>query len=243
VAKLEWEAAMVQKAAQDNMALAVMRNTAYYTNLARAIRPGDLVFCWSESVSRGADPINNRKLKLKWSGPYIFVRHVNSVMVEVGQIVSKKGGWKNHCFTVHITKVRLYKREGEKGPIRDPKDLLAFVPEDMEDLVKHADSIISFRSGPAHLPRGAGEEDQAQPRGAEGGPPSRQRLPRHRVKVRETPQITVPAREQKTTRLARRQRNLRPPSRKAGAETGTYRRRHRTSPPVPTAHGARPRQD
>ena len=171
VAKLEWEAAMVQKAAQDNAALAVMRNTAYYTNLARAIGPGDLVFCWSESVSRGADPINNRKLKLKWSGPYVFVRHVNSVMVEVGQIVSKKGGWKNQCFTVHITKVRLYKREGEKGPIRDPKDLPAFVPEDMEDLVKHADSIISFRSGPSHLPRGAGEEDQALPRGVEGGPP------------------------------------------------------------------------
>ena len=51
------------------------------------------------------------------------------------------------------------------------KDLPAFVPEDMEDLVKHADSVISFRSGPAHLPRGAGEEDQPQPRGAEGGPP------------------------------------------------------------------------
>ena len=30
VAKLEWEAAMVQKAAQDNMVLAVMRNTAYW---------------------------------------------------------------------------------------------------------------------------------------------------------------------------------------------------------------------
>ena len=40
----------------------------------------------------GAYPINNQKLKLKWSGPYVFVRHVNSAMVEVGQIVSKKGG-------------------------------------------------------------------------------------------------------------------------------------------------------
>ena len=85
--------------------------------------------------------------------------------------MSKKGGWRNHCFTVHITKVRLYKLEGEKGPIRDPKDLPAFIPEDMVDLVKHADSLISFRSGPAHLPRGAGEELQAQPRGAEGGHP------------------------------------------------------------------------
>ena len=91
--------------------------------------------------------------------------------MEVGKIVTKKGEWRNHCFTVHITKFRLYRCEGGKGPIRDPKDLPAFVPEDMEDLVKHIDSLISFRSGPAHLPKGAGEEVQAQTRGAEEGHP------------------------------------------------------------------------
>ena len=143
VAKLEWEAAMVQKAAQDNMVLAVMRNTAYYTNLVRDIRSGDLVFCWSESQSQGADPINNRKFKLKWSGPYIFVRYVNSAMVEVGQIVSKKGGRRNHCFTVHITKVRLYKHEEEK---RDPLGTLKTCLLLYQKIwVKHADSLISFR--------------------------------------------------------------------------------------------------
>ena len=37
MAKQEWEAAMVRKAAQNNMILAMMRNTAYYTNLDRTL--------------------------------------------------------------------------------------------------------------------------------------------------------------------------------------------------------------
>ena len=56
-------------------------------------------------------------------------------MVEVGQIVFKKGEWKNHYFTVHITKVRLYMRERDRGLIRDPKDLPSFVLNEMGDLL------------------------------------------------------------------------------------------------------------
>ena len=56
VVKLEWEAAMVQKAAQDNTVLAVMRSTTYYTNLARGIRPGDLVFLLVRVTISGGGP-------------------------------------------------------------------------------------------------------------------------------------------------------------------------------------------
>ena len=50
----------------------------------------------------------------------------------------------------------------------------------------------------------------------------------------------MPVREQETTRLVRGQRNLRLPSRKAGARIGTYRRRCRTGPPArqPLAPGS-----
>ena len=73
-----------------------------------------------------------------------------------------------------------------------------------------------------------------------GARPKKSMAPRRRGKVRETPRTTVPVQDQETTRLARGQRNLRLPSRKAGAWIGTYRRQHRTGPqsPLPPLPGS-----
>ena len=114
------QAQQYQQVATENQLRAIRRNTAHYLNIARTFEPGDLVFAFSES--RG-DQAPNRKLRIKWSGPYVFIRRINSQMV-----------------MIHSCKLRLHQRRGEQGPHLDPRCLPQFKPEEQDAAREHANS-------------------------------------------------------------------------------------------------------
>ena len=60
-------------------------------------------------------------------GPYVFLRHVNSVMGEVGVMPSEKDKkFKARTFKVHLTKIRKYLDKDSKVVPVDPKHLGPF---------------------------------------------------------------------------------------------------------------------
>ena len=73
--------------AEHNQLKAIHRNTAHYLNIARTFEPGDLVFAFSENRE---DQVPHRKLRIKWSGPYVFIRKINSQIAEIGTLPSEK---------------------------------------------------------------------------------------------------------------------------------------------------------
>ena len=65
--------------AGQNQLKAIRRNTVHYLNIDQTFEPGDLVFAFSES--RG-DQVPHQKLRIKWSGPYVFICRINSQMAD-----------------------------------------------------------------------------------------------------------------------------------------------------------------
>ena len=105
------QAQQYQQVATQNQLRAIRRNTAHYLNIARTFEPGDLVFAFSES--RG-DQVPHRKLRIKWSGPYVFIRRINSQTAEIGTLPSEKGQYLVKNFVIHCTKLRLHQRQGDR---------------------------------------------------------------------------------------------------------------------------------
>ena len=112
------QAQQYQRIAEHNQLKAIHRNTTHYLNIARTFESGDLVFAFSES--RG-DQVPRRKLRIKWSGPYVFIRRINSQMAEIGTLPSEKGHYKAKNFVIHTTKLRLHQRQGDGRPHADPQ--------------------------------------------------------------------------------------------------------------------------
>ena len=111
------QAQQYQQVATENQLRAIRRNTAHYLNIARTFEPGDLVFAFSES--RG-DQAPHRKLRIKWSGPYVFIRRINSQMAEIGTLPSARGQYRAKNFVIHCTKLMLHQRQGDQRPHADP---------------------------------------------------------------------------------------------------------------------------
>ena len=78
--------------------------------ISRTFEPGDLVFAFSET--RG-DQAPNQKVKIKWSGPYIFIHRINSAMVMIGTMPTKRAQYKAKNFVIHARKLLLHQRWGE----------------------------------------------------------------------------------------------------------------------------------
>ena len=121
--------------AEHNQLRAIRRNTVHYLNIAQTFEPGDLVFAFSEN--RGGQ-VPHRKLRIKWSGPYVFIRRINSQMAEIGTLPSEKERYKAKNFGIHTTKLRLHQRQGDRRPYADPKQLPQFTPEEQTLARDHA---------------------------------------------------------------------------------------------------------
>ena len=80
------------------------------------------------------------------------MRHVNSVMGEVGTMPSEKDKkFKARTFKVHLTKIRKYLDRDSKVIPVDPKHLGPLEPDLEAELIEHADSYISDLMEPQHL--------------------------------------------------------------------------------------------
>ena len=106
--------------AGQNQIRAIRQTTAHYKGISRTFEPGDLVFAFSEIQG---DQVPHQKLQIKWSGPYVFIRRINSQMV-----------------MIHSCKLRLHQRRGEQGPHLDPRCLPQFKPEEQDAAREHANS-------------------------------------------------------------------------------------------------------
>ena len=79
-------------------------------NIAHTFVPRNLVFAFSDSR---VDQVPNRKLQIKWSGPYVFIRRINSQTAEISTLPPEKERYKAKNFVIHCTKLRLHQRQGE----------------------------------------------------------------------------------------------------------------------------------
>ena len=65
------------------------------------------------------DPVPHWKLKVKWSGPYIFIPRNYVSMLLIRTMPSEKDWYKAKNFALHISKLRLHERQAEPGPHLD----------------------------------------------------------------------------------------------------------------------------
>ena len=146
VARLQDEMDKVVTSARRNQQLAIKRNAKYYLDQACRLQEGDLV--WAFLEGRG-DATPHRKLRIKWTGPYRFKGHLNPVMGLIEEIPSQNPNIVRplRSFTIHLTKVRLYRRAADPRPRRDPVDLPSFTQEELDLLLDPDDSDLDLISG------------------------------------------------------------------------------------------------
>ena len=72
----------------------------------------------------------------------MFIRRINSQIVEIGTIPLKKEHYKAKNFIIHTTKLQLHQRQGDRRPQTDPKQLPQFTPEEQTLARDHTDSWI-----------------------------------------------------------------------------------------------------
>ena len=92
----------------------------------------------------------HRKLRIKWSGPYVFIRRINSQMTEISTLPSEKEQYKAKNFVIHFRKLRLHQRQSDQQPHADPKQIPQFSPEEQTLAKDHADSLV-FESTLEHV--------------------------------------------------------------------------------------------
>ena len=109
--------------AGQNQLKEICMNTTHYLNIVWTFEPGDLVFAFSES--RGGQ-VPHWKLRIKWSGPCVFIRRINSQMTEISTLPSEKEQYKAKNFVIHFRKLRLHQRQGDQQPHADPNKYRSF---------------------------------------------------------------------------------------------------------------------
>ena len=122
---MKQEIELVVKFARADNSLAIQWNGRYYQNKILDFVAGDLVFAFTKL--RG-DPTPHPKLRLKWSGPYVFIDTVGETMATISTIPSRRNlaPWKAKTFMLHQTKLRYYQSGDSKAPYCDPGDLPSF---------------------------------------------------------------------------------------------------------------------
>ena len=165
---MKQEIKLVVKIARENSSLAIQRNGRYYQNQILDSVVGDLVFAFTELQG---DPTLHWKLRLKWSGPYVFLDTVVENMALIGTMLARLATtpWRAKTFTIHQTKIQFYQSQDSKDPHCEPRDLPSFNQNDWID-AEGAESTCFDDVTSVHMTRRASNQWALKPTMCNHGP-------------------------------------------------------------------------
>ena len=146
-------------------------NARAYGGRSNRYSPGDVVFAWTEGPRLGGDHIPSRKLRVKWSGPFVVVERLNENMVLLGELTDRSTRVRDpqnfgKVFPSHFSRLVLHRTAAEVmagnqiHPLTKLPNLNSEEREELESAASTWETIVPYQFHPQVL-------DEVVPEGAE----------------------------------------------------------------------------
>jgi hypothetical protein len=146
-------------------------NARAYGGRSNRYSPGDVVFAWTEGPRLGGDHIPSRKLRVKWSGPFVVVERLNENMVMLGELTDRSNRVRDpqhpgKLFPSHFSRLVLHRTAAEVmagnqiHPLIKLPNLNLEGREELESAASSWEAIVPFQFFPQILDEILPEESE-----------------------------------------------------------------------------------